>query len=153
MIFVTVGTTGFDELIKFIDQFCINYNEEFITQIGPGAYVPQNCKYFRYAPSLQEYFQDASIIISHGGLATATEVIKLNKPLIAIEDRTQPDRHQREILQVWSDAKHLFWCPDMNDLLNYIEKAQNEAIIPYEESTCNIHNVITQYIDEHFGNG
>lgn len=148
MIFVTVGTTGFDALIEFIDQFSVNCDEKFVVQIGPGKYIPQHCEYFRYSPSLQKYFEEAAIIISHGGLATVTEVLKLGRPLIAIEDITQPDRHQREILQVWSEMKHLFWCPDLPLLATYIEKAQTESLIRYEEPDCDIHNHIMRFIDK-----
>ena len=72
-IFVTVGTTSFDELIKTIDS------EEFlravrragydsiVAQIGRGTYVPTTIDYYRFKPSLDDDFAAADLVISHAG--------------------------------------------------------------------------------------
>src|SRR5947209_11093294 len=54
MIFVTVGTTDFDALVRRIDELAPSLGEEVLCQIGKGSYLPRNCRYFRYAPSLDE---------------------------------------------------------------------------------------------------
>ncbi len=146
MIFVTVGTTGFDDLIRYIDQTSNNWGENLILQIGAGFYVPQNFSHFRFAPSLETYYNRASLVISHGGLATLSETLQLGKPLVAIEDRSQPDRHQREILQIWSEKKYLIWCRELEQLQDCIEKARS-SLIPYPEPQSQIHTKIVEFLN------
>ena len=110
MIFVAIGTTFFDTLIKYMDNLSLDLNEKVIMQIGRSKYVPLNCEYFRFVPSLVPYYERASLIVSHGGLGILTEVLERRLPLIAVEDPNQPDRHQRELLSVWEREGYLIWC-------------------------------------------
>ncbi len=151
MIFVTVGTTGFDALIECIDSLAPELPEKVITQLGPGTYVPRNCEYFRYTPSLTAHYERASVVISHGGLATITEVLNLGKPLIAIEDEQQADRHQREILGVWSRAGHLYWCRELTQLATCIHCARMEQSVPYRPPACTIDQIVQERIVDWFG--
>lgn len=147
MIFVTVGTTGFDALVKQIDLIASDHIEDFVIQIGPGTYIPQNCDYFRYEPSLNTYYERATLIISHGGLATVTEVLQKDKPLVAVEDQFQPDRHQREILNIWGEEGYLLWCKDLSNILDCIAKARTMEFATYKPPTCDIPDIIQQFID------
>jgi len=148
MIFVTVGTTGFDELVKQIDTLAAEIKEDIIIQIGPGAYLPRNCKYFRYESSLSAYYDRADIVISHGGLATVSEVLRMNKRLVAVEDTQQPDRHQQQILNIWEEKGYLLWCKDIAHIQNCINTAKSTVFVTYEPPLCEIPNVIQQYIDQ-----
>jgi beta-1,4-N-acetylglucosaminyltransferase len=147
VIFVTVGTTGFDELVQQIDHLVKDSHEEFIIQVGPGTYLPRNCQYFRYESSLDSYFESANVVVSHGGLATVTEVLATGKPLVAVEDHIQPDRHQQEILRVWNEEGYLLWCEDMTTILECIQLAKSMRFVPYSRPECDIPNVIHRFID------
>ena len=73
MIFVTVGTTmPFDKLIYRIDELKgENFiKEDVVCQIGNGKYIPVNCEYFRFKPSIEEHIDKAFLIIAHGGTGT-----------------------------------------------------------------------------------
>ena len=147
MIFVTVGTTGFDDLVKHVDHIAVTETEEFIIQIGPGTYLPQNCQYFRYEPSLEAYYEHAEVIISHGGLATVSEVLVTGRSLVAVEDQSQPDRHQREILSAWEAEGYLLWCKTIESLTTCITAAKSISFTRYTLPSCDIPNVIQRYID------
>jgi len=147
MIFVAIGTTYFDELIEFMDNLVPTLSEEVIMQIGRSQYEPKNCRFFRFEPSLSPYYQQASLIISHGGLGIVTEVLNLGKPLVTVEDPHQPGRHQREILTVWEEAGHLVWCKNMEDLPQAMRKAQTQ-LTPYQPPECHIHEVIIDFLDK-----
>ncbi|EUT87625.1 hypothetical protein PFAG_01949 [Plasmodium falciparum Santa Lucia] len=88
-LFVTVGSTNFDELIKYIDDeqfhfFLRNLGFSYMTiQIGNGTYIPKliytndnninnnkllkEVKYFTYKTNLDKYFEKAHFILSHSG--------------------------------------------------------------------------------------
>jgi glycosyltransferase involved in cell wall biosynthesis/UDP-N-acetylglucosamine transferase subunit ALG13 len=147
MIFVATGTTDFNTLVRKMDELSLSLDEEVVMQIGRSSYVPKNCQHFRYAPSLVPYYEQASVVISHGGLGILTEVMALGKPLISIEDPNQPDRHQQQLLQIWSEQNHLIWCKELSDLPDAIKRAKTE-LVPYEVPESSIHIHIKEYLEQ-----
>ena len=146
MIFVAVGTTAFNALVKTMDDLSLSLAEKVIIQIGRSSYLPQHCEYFRFVPSLAPYYEQASLVISHGGLGIVTEVLNCRLPLVTVEDPDQPDRHQREILTIWEQAGHLVWCRDLQKLPEMIEQAKTEHK-PYLPPECRIHTLIANYLN------
>jgi UDP-N-acetylglucosamine transferase subunit ALG13 len=147
MIFVAVGTTDFDALLQSMDELTSSLPEKVIMQIGRGKYVPKHCEYFRFAPSLTPYYEQASLVVSHGGLGIVTEVMTLGLPLIAVEDPAQPDRHQRQILCVWEKERHLIWCKDLHKLPQAINHAKEREFEPYTPPQTWIHTVISGFLE------
>jgi hypothetical protein len=98
VIFVTVGTTDFDELIRQMDALAPTLGEPCIAQIGRGSYEPAHLEHFRFAPSLDPYYERARIVIAHGGLGTMIEVLQRGLPLIGLSNPDRYDRHVRSLL-------------------------------------------------------
>src|SRR4051794_7327968 len=98
MIFVTVGTTDFDDLVERMDDLAPALDEEVICQIGIGRYIPRHCQYFRFAASLDDCLRPARLVVSHGGLGTVMEVVRLGKPLVGVSNPDRRDLHQDDIL-------------------------------------------------------
>jgi UDP-N-acetylglucosamine transferase subunit ALG13 len=146
VIFVAVGTTDFDALIQAMDNLSLRLSEKVIMQIGRSKYIPEHCEYFRFAPSLDPYYERASLVVSHGGLGTITEVLERRLPLVAVEDANQPDRHQREILSMWEQEGLLIWCKDLQKLPQAIEQAKTQ-LRPYVTPECRIHILIAEFLD------
>ena len=147
MIFVSIGTTSFNALIQAMDSLSQSLSEEVVMQIGRSDHVPEQCEYFRFAPSLVPYYERASLVISHGGLGIVTEILERGLPLVAVEDPDQPDRHQREILEVWEREGHLVWCKDLRRLPRAIEQVRSQRFKPYAAPECRIHTIITQFLN------
>lgn len=146
MIFVAIGTTYFDTLVRAMDRLSLDLNEEVVMQIGRSGYIPQNCEHFRFTPSLTPYYNRASLVVSHGGLGIVTEVMELGLPLVVAEDPQQPDRHQREILTEWEREGHLIWCKDLKELPRAIELARCQGFKPYVAPECRIHTIIADFL-------
>ena len=146
MIFVTVGTTDFNALVKAIDEHSQSLSEEVVMQIGRSSYEPQHCEYFRFVPSLTPYYERASVVISHGGVGITTEVLQHGRPLVAVEDVDQPERHQREILEVLVQEGYLIWCKDLHELPEAIEQAKTQ-LKPYVTPECQIHTIVAGFLD------
>jgi len=109
MIFVTVGTTYFDELVAEVDRLkrAGIIRDSVIAQIGAGKYIPTECEWLRYTGDIDAYFRDADLIIGHGGTGTVFDLLETGKPFIAVANRALKDDHQTEFLKAVST---LGWC-------------------------------------------
>jgi len=146
MIFVAAGTTGFDALAQEMDRLTPELEEEVIIQIGSGRYVPRQAQHFRLAPSLQPYFENASLVVSHGGLGTCMEVLEAGKPLIALSNPDRYDKHQDDLLQALEAQNYLVWCSDPAQLKPAIETARQKSFEPYRRTECHVHTRILEFL-------
>jgi beta-1,4-N-acetylglucosaminyltransferase len=146
MIFATVGTTQFDELVEAMDKIAPKLNEEVVIQIGNRKYIPKNCKYFTFDEDLLKYFKNANIIISHGGAGITFEVLNLGKKLISIENPHVLGGHQGDLLGRLSQAGYLIWCKDLNKIENCIKDAKKMKIKKYVRPECEIGRTIVGWL-------
>ncbi len=148
MIFATVGTTDFDVLVRAVDELAPRQHEDVICQIGNGRYAPRNCEYFRFAPSLSEYLDQARVVVSHGGQGSIMDVVRLGKPLVGVSNPDRHDHHQDDILGKFAELKHLIWCRSLDDLEAAIALASHAQFATYAEPPCTIHLVIDRFLME-----
>ena len=146
MIFVTVGTTDFDALVERMDALAGDLDEEIVAQIGRGVYEPSACEHFRFAPSLDPYYERARLVVAHGGLGTAIEVLQRGLPLIGVSNPDRYDRHQEDLLRTLSERGHMIWCHTLDDLPAAIERAAAMRFVPYESPECHIAERIREYL-------
>lgn len=118
MIFVTVGTTmAFDTLIRKVDQLVADGTiaEPVICQIGTGTYEPEHCKFFRFRPSLDDLFDEADVVITHGG-ATVISLLVARKRFVAVPNDRAADQHQLHFLERMARQAALHWTSDLSQL-------------------------------------
>ena len=151
MIFITVGTGKFESLVKRIDELKEEgrIRQEVVIQIGNGEFLPKNCKYFRFAPNLNQYYNKADIVISHGGPGTVFEILDLKKKLIAVPniDRTDP-MHQVEYLREMAKTNSFLLCEDISKVGLFIEKIKKIKLKSYKRPNCEIHKVINEFMEK-----
>ena len=128
-VFVTVGTTEFNELIEamcsklVIDRLVRNGHMKSMTlQIGNGRFEPPvqsmlsssssssaaahmeprlKIEFFRLKPTISEEMAKADLIISHAGAGSLFEALgRHRKKVIAVVNETLMDNHQRELAEV-----------------------------------------------------
>jgi UDP-N-acetylglucosamine transferase subunit ALG13 len=145
-IFVTVGSTDFNTLVQAVDGLSLSLDIKGIMQIGHGQYEPVNWPFFRFAPSLAPYYEQASLVIAHGGLATTMEVLRRGIPLVSVSNQDRFDNHQDDLLSAMAEEGYLVWCRHLSDLRQAIETVKNAKLRPYEQPECEIHRVIHQYL-------
>jgi beta-1,4-N-acetylglucosaminyltransferase len=148
MIFVTVGSTKFTDLIQRMDELAPSLGDEVVMQIGNGPYEPKNCKFFRYAASLDPYFDQAGLIVAHGGLGTIVEVSERGKKLICVVNPTTMDLHQEHLLRIYAEKNYLLWCKDLEQLAAAIQQAREMQFARYQSPECHIHEVIRDYLED-----
>ena len=147
-LFVTVGSTDFDNLIKAVDELIPNLNYQGIFQIGEGQYIPKNFPYFRFSYSLKAFYEKASLAIAHGGLATTIEILTFGIPLISVSNPDRYDNHQNDLLETMEKLGHLVWCRNLNDLQKYIDLAVKKTFVSYKSPECKIHLVINNFLKD-----
>lgn len=113
-IFLTVGTTEFDQLIETIDSSAFAACLQglgcrlLILQIGRGAYepktLPDDCarlgirvEVFRFKPTLDREMKAADLIISHCGAGSILESLTLQKVFVVVVNDTLQGNHQEEL--------------------------------------------------------
>ncbi|KAH0470117.1 hypothetical protein IEQ34_001675 [Dendrobium chrysotoxum] len=150
VVFVTVGTTCFDALVKSVDSRHVR-NElkkrgytNLLIQMGRGSYIPrkstmQSCgedeslvvDYFTFSPSIADYMRSASLIISHAGSGSIFETLRLRKPLIVVVNEDLMDNHQSELAEELADRKHLF-CASPQTLGQTIQTMDLDSLLPFQ---------------------
>lgn len=121
MIFVTVGTTHFDELIQAVDKWN-NLNPEIkvLCQIGSGKYIPKTSNYIRFDKSLDKYIDDADIVVTHGG-ATVIDLIRKKKRFFACANTALSGDHQSIMLKTLSEFCNIVWTNNTSDISNLLD--------------------------------
>lgn len=98
MIFVSVGTheQGFDRLIKQLDIIAPNPGiPPIVIQKGYTKYEPINCKYADLISpeQMEEYMNNADLVITHGGPSTYMTALAKNKPTIVVPRLSKFNEH------------------------------------------------------------
>jgi beta-1,4-N-acetylglucosaminyltransferase len=145
-IFVTVGSTDFDLLVRAVDTLAPSLPGTGIMQIGHGRYQPKHWPHFRFAPSLAPYYDQATLVIAHGGLATTMEVLNRGLPLIGVSNHDRSDNHQDDLLTAMEEEGYLVWCRNLDKLDQAIHTALTVPRKPYQLDECQIHLRIHEFL-------
>jgi UDP-N-acetylglucosamine transferase subunit ALG13 len=151
-VFVTVGSTDFDALVQAADEAIPACNVDGIIQIGSGRYTPVKVPHFRFASSLVPYYDQATVVVAHGGVGTTMEVLRRGLPLVSLSNPDRYDNHQDDLLSALSEEGHLIWCQELDQLKQAIELAQTTVLHPYHPPECKIHLVINEFLKKNDGN-
>ncbi|CAJ2641486.1 unnamed protein product [Trifolium pratense] len=144
VIFVTVGTTCFDALVKAVDSETLQKEllakgyTHLLIQMGRGSYLPTKSEgdcnlvvdYFTFSSSIADHIKSASLIISHAGSGSIFETLKLGKPLIVVVNEDLMDNHQSELGEKLANRKHLY-CASPQTLHQTIVDMDLNALVPY----------------------
>lgn len=146
-IFVTVGTTQFNELID-----CMNTKEivkilheigckKLTIQIGKGhqpEIVPEfhgiKTEIYRLKPSIAKDIETANLVISHAGAGSCIECLNAGKPLIVVINERLMDNHQFELAQQLADDGYLLFCIPKN-LAKTLQNQNINNLRPYEKGS------------------
>lgn len=124
MIFVTVGTTHFDALVRAADEIFLGprSGEKVVFQIGSGSYLPASGEFFRFKPSIDQELDAASLVITHGGM-TVLGLLARRQRFVAVANVSLADNHQGAMLGRIAQFSSLIWTEDLKELGLCIDKA------------------------------
>ncbi|XP_053207772.1 UDP-N-acetylglucosamine transferase subunit ALG13 homolog [Panonychus citri] len=141
-VFVTVGTTKFDQLInKLLENETIKLLEllgcrKLVIQKGfsPGEIFSSSIKstgivveIFDYAPSIINHIKEADFVIGHSGAGTVLDVLRCGKPLLVVINDSLMDNHQTELADKLSSQNYLKSCT-VSDLLTALQSFNVNSI-------------------------
>lgn len=97
-VFITVGTTPFDELIRRCDQELANGGFQCVAQMSEfSTYTPKNIDAFPFVKDISKHLQNADIIISHAGAGNVYSILEEHYKVIFVPNHTLKDGHQEDI--------------------------------------------------------
>lgn len=131
MIFVTVGTheQQFNRLIKEIDRLKESgiIQENVLMQTGFSTYEPKYCEWKKMLSynEMNEMYDKADIIITHGGPASFMKALEMKKVPIVVPRQAQFDEHvndhQVDFVKLVEDRfNNIIGVYDIADLENVI---------------------------------
>lgn len=122
-VFVTVGTTSFDDLIESITRadaaqaLSDRGYERLVLQVGRGSVLPDadSCpqiqvEAFRFKDSIAEDMKQADLVISHAGAGSCLEALGAGKSLLVVVNDKLMDNHQLELARQLHTDSHLLYC-------------------------------------------
>ncbi|KAL2945252.1 UDP-N-acetylglucosamine transferase subunit ALG13-like protein [Bienertia sinuspersici] len=161
VVFVTVGTTLFDALVRSVDTPAVKQElyakgyTHLLIQIGRGSYIPARSHgddgsiavdYFTFSSSIAESLRSASLVISHAGSGSIFETLRLRKPLIVVVNEDLMDNHQVELAEELAERKHLF-CARPQTLNQTIASINLDSLLPYPAGDAKpVANLINKFL-------
>ncbi|XP_032410656.1 UDP-N-acetylglucosamine transferase subunit ALG13 homolog isoform X2 [Xiphophorus hellerii] len=125
-VFVTVGSTRFDELIESVTSseatqvLKFRGYERLVLQVGKGSLLPDadSCAHlsveaFRFKDSIAEDMKQADLVISHAGAGSCLEALGAVKPLLVVVNDKLMDNHQLELARQLHMDHHLLYCTSL----------------------------------------
>ncbi|XP_060904303.1 UDP-N-acetylglucosamine transferase subunit ALG13 homolog [Labrus mixtus] len=144
-VFVTVGTTSFDELSNTItcpesvQALKARGCERLVLQVGRGSVVPaaDSCpqvklEVFRFKDSIAEDMKQADLIVSHAGAGSCLEALGAGKPLLVVVNDKLMDNHQLELARQLHIDSHCFYCTcsTLTDTLRTMDLSVLQPYVP-----------------------
>lgn len=131
MIFVTLGTQDktFPRLLEAIEK--LEIEDEIIMQVGSTNFKTQksNIKIFKYLSpdEFNDYMIKAEVVITHAGVGTIIQGLKLRKKMIVAprlkKYKEHVNDHQTQILDTFSNNGYILPLNDFDDLGKLIKTA------------------------------
>ncbi|XP_051486576.1 putative bifunctional UDP-N-acetylglucosamine transferase and deubiquitinase ALG13 [Apus apus] len=122
-VFVTVGTTSFDDLVATVcspaalQVLRSRGYEKLVLQVGRGALEPAAgsgravaLEAFRFKDSLAEDLRRADLVISHAGAGSCLETLEEGKPLVVVINEKLMNNHQLELAKQLHRDGHVLYC-------------------------------------------
>ncbi|CAL8331854.1 UDP-N-acetylglucosamine transferase subunit ALG13 homolog isoform X2 [Gadus morhua] len=142
-VFVTVGTTSFDELIltiktpEAVKALKARGFERLVLQVGRGSVLPGpesgldlTLEAFRFKDSISEDIARADLVISHAGAGSCLEALGARKPLLVVVNNKLMDNHQQELARQLHKESHLLYCT-CSSLTDTLRTMDLSVLVPF----------------------
>ena len=156
MIFVSLGTNdkSFKRLLEKIDNEISlgNIKDKVIVQSGYTKYESDNMELVDLMPmdEFNKNISDCDILITHGGVGTILDGLKLGKKIIAFprlsKYQEHVNDHQVEIINEFSDCGYIL-TGEIDNLVDLIDKCKSFSPKGYKSNNYGFNKLIRDYID------
>lgn len=157
MILVLLGTqnNSFSRLLEQIEKCIKTYiiKEKVVVQAGATNFESKKMEIFDYRPKeeIQELIQEASFVITHGGVGSITNCLKKNKKVIAVprvkKFNEHVNDHQIQIVKDFDDKGYIKGVFELEDLPKVIKNIAAFKPKSFESGNSKILKLISDFID------
>ncbi len=158
MILVTLGTQdkSFERLLKAIDKEIEkgNIKDKVLVQAGYTKYKSKNMEIFKTVSNdrLEELMDEASLIITHGGVGSILTALKHNKKVIAAPRLSKYNEHtndhQKQIIEEFGRLGYIIPLKDLTKLDKMLIKSKIFKPKEFKSNNDKFKELITDYIEE-----
>lgn len=128
MIFVTLGTQDkqFKRLLEAVEK--IDTDEKIIAQVGSTKFTSKKMEIHQYLSTdeFQKYMNSARVIITHAGVGTILNGLKLHKKMVVAARRKEykehVNDHQIQLLETFANEGYIIPLYDFDKLQEAIDK-------------------------------
>ena len=156
MIFVSLGTNdkSFKRLLDKIENEIElgNIKDKVIVQSGYTKYESKNMEIIDLMP-MEEFnknIKECDILITHGGVGTILDGLKLGKKIIAFprlsKYQEHVNDHQVEIINEFSDCGYIL-TGELDELVDLIKKCKSFNPKSYKSNNYKFNKMIRNFID------
>jgi beta-1,4-N-acetylglucosaminyltransferase len=131
-IFVTVGTTAFDQLIEAVDAQLSGPQFDVTCQIADGKYLPK-IKHVRFSDDFLRRFAQANVVITHGGAGTVFELLEQGKKIVVVPNLFRVDKHQTDLAKHVEQNNFGAVCWSLAELTTCLERCIDTTFNPYSK--------------------
>merc|ERR1719329_2102403 len=144
MIFVTVGTTSFDGLVREVDSKAFHAEArklgytQLVVQYGRGGYEPTlsggeglDLEAYRFKASLDDDVARASLMVSHAGAGSILDALRGGRRLLVVVNPDLMNNHQLELAQAMKEPGYCAMAACPAELLENLREASQMALTPY----------------------
>lgn len=157
MIFVTLGTQDkpFARLIKAVEKQVElgNISEDVVVQSGCTKYKSDKIKIINYMSidEFNNYLKNANLIITHAGVGTIIQALKLRKTIIAAARKQEfgehVSNHQQQLLDNFAKSNFILPLNNFDELDKVIEEAHHFVPNEFIENNKNFISKLTDEIN------
>ena len=156
MIFVTVGTHDkpfkrlLVELQRLVDEGIIK--DKVIVQAGYTKFESNNMTILDLIPmdEFKKYINDCDILITHGGVGSITDGLKMKKKVIAVPRMVEYNEvvndHQMQIIENFSKEGYIIGTRDVSELEDALKKVKKFKPKKFVSNTDNFIDLLEKYI-------
>ncbi len=128
-------------------------NEEIIVQAGHTAFSSNLLKVraFIDPKELDQLYEQAEIIVTHGGVGSILRGFRMNKKIIAIPRLYKYDEHvddhQLDILEEFSESNYLINWHEDEKFPDVLDRARKFEPSPFVSTKKDLEGFLINYID------
>ncbi|MEX9604329.1 PssE/Cps14G family polysaccharide biosynthesis glycosyltransferase [Providencia rettgeri] len=143
-ILLTLGTTPFDSLVRYIDTQLNNTN---IVIQSMGNYIPKNHEHFSFESNINKIYKDYDIIITHAGAGSIYNLLEMKKKIVIVPNLERVDNHQQDIALYVEKNNYALIAWRFEEIPICLDKIKNGIILnKYTKDEFKMYNDIIQFI-------
>lgn len=158
MIFVTLGTQDkpFNRLLEAVQKEIDNKNikEKVIVQAGCTKFKSNDMEILDLVPmdEFDKIMQEASLIITHGGVGSIINGLNKNKVVIAVprleKYKEHVNDHQIQIVENFNDEGYIIGVTNLDDLGMALKKAKKFKPKKFQSNRDKMVDLVCELIDK-----